>query len=262
MTIIHIPDDIKQEFKIHSDGSTSVSIFAAAKLLDIDDAAFTRNRNRAEKHTTYTKYLDKYGFQLGADRSERVTDIEFSLAAKYYAYKAKVKSKQAESLDCAFTAIGVRTWIKAELGDVNANSKTFEAWEKLTQEQLLRLKVSVGCKRDFGTELDANFLADIDPVLWNMPLQVVEYLFYKNERTESTLWVEWYQRSQFLQDSFKRNAKAFATTLEELIEQQEIAKRRISMFEPQATKYLDSIIELQKVRCKAEEQIRKIDNSI
>jgi hypothetical protein len=117
MSIIHIADDIKKEFEIHSDGTTSASHRGAARLLGVDRKNIDRNCRGEQMSRSYAEYLAEIGFKGGEHSGNRITDIELAIFAKYYAYKCeeKYRSKQAELVDLAFSAIGARTWIKTEL---------------------------------------------------------------------------------------------------------------------------------------------------
>ncbi len=118
MSIIHIADDIKKEFEIHPDGTTSASHRGVARLLGVDRKNIDRNCRGEQMSRSYAEYLAEIGFKGGEHLGNRITDIELAIFAKYYAYKCeeKYRSKQAELVDLAFSAIGARTWIKTELG--------------------------------------------------------------------------------------------------------------------------------------------------
>jgi hypothetical protein len=160
MSIIHIADDIKKEFEIHPDGTTSVSNRGAARLLGVDSRGLDRNCRADQMSRSYAEYLDLIGFKGGDRQSERITDIELSIFAKYYAYKVEEKdrSKQAELLDLAFSAIGARTWIKTELGYNQPVQPKALSTKDLNLEQVMCLSGHMGVPTK--KQLDVNGWAD------------------------------------------------------------------------------------------------------
>ena len=117
MTIIHISDELKKEFKVNSDGQSFVSIRGAARLCDIKSQTLDQNLGGGSENTSkLAQILIAHGFEPASMNSTGIPDIALIHILKYYAFKAKRTTEQAERFFDAMSAIGVRTWIQNELG--------------------------------------------------------------------------------------------------------------------------------------------------
>ncbi len=135
--IVSIPDEIRNEFRISADGKAFVSIRGAARLADIDhktisDSLKTGGGISTSKNpqspsgkgfegggisaSKLAQSLIDAGFSPGDFAKTGIPDIALALILKYYAYKAKRTTEQAERFYDAMSAVGIRTWIQQQLG--------------------------------------------------------------------------------------------------------------------------------------------------
>jgi len=112
-----IPDDIKSEFTVKSDGSTTITLRGAARLLGINHKTLSEHFSGGQNSSKLAKTLTGKGFEVGGFGSQGIPDIAFGFIVTYYAFKAgRYSTPQAEAVHDAFEAIGVRAWIRNELG--------------------------------------------------------------------------------------------------------------------------------------------------
>lgn len=112
-----IPNEIKSEFNVKSDGSTTVTLRGAARLLGIDPSLLSRSFGDDFKRSGLAQTLASKGFQVLTFAKEGIPDTAFGFISEYYAFDAgKWCKPQAKSVYRAFASIGVRTWIQNELG--------------------------------------------------------------------------------------------------------------------------------------------------
>ena len=135
--IVRIPDEIRNEFRIDADGKAFVSIRGAARIADINDKTLGDSLKTAAgikpledpktfankgleaagvKPSKLAQMLLESGFAPGDFAETGIPDIALSIILKYYAYKAKRTTEQAERFYDAMSAIGIRTWIQQQLG--------------------------------------------------------------------------------------------------------------------------------------------------
>ena len=131
MNIVHLPDDIKKEFKLDSEGKAFVSIRGAARLCDISHVALVNlfkggNINPPK----LVKILTGHRFDPGSFSETGIPDIALIHILKYYAFKANRTTEQAERFFDAMAAIGVRTWIQNELGWNQTDNKKLPIWDE------------------------------------------------------------------------------------------------------------------------------------
>jgi len=181
MNIVHIPDDIKQEFHIDPDGKTFVTVNAAAQILGITRQGLQKNCNSNQISSKFGQYLSQSGIQLRNLSEKGISDVALAIIAKYYAYKAKSKSKQAEQFDLAMSAIGIRAWIQVELGYQQQHDRPIEedltrfetvADIMLTSKQINRLLKIGYAKRD-GQFVDPKMLLGLSAKQLALPLQTL-----------------------------------------------------------------------------------------
>jgi hypothetical protein len=182
MSIVHISEDLKQEFAIDSQGKVTVSIRGAARLLEIDESSLRKNCRAGQNASTLAELLTEHGVDPAGLSENGITDVALAIVAKYYAYKAQKKSKQAEKFDMAMSAIGIRTWIQSELG-YESQKRSTQAESKpeapslfqLDKLQLRSLWLCVALREQYNQEVeDPNLLQGIDPLFWDMPLLAIE----------------------------------------------------------------------------------------
>jgi hypothetical protein len=119
MSNLIIPEEIKPEFSLNSEGKATISIRGAARLLAVSDSSLVESFNTfgSEKSSKLATKLAIKGFQPLGFSTEGIPDVAFAEIAEYYAMDAgKRCTQQAKMVYKAFAAIGVRTWIQSELG--------------------------------------------------------------------------------------------------------------------------------------------------
>lgn len=113
----HIPNDIKGEFSVKADGTTTISLRGAERLLGISHQALAKAFGGNQKPSKLAQSLMSKGFNVATFGQNGIPDQAFGHIVTYYAYKAGVHcTAQAEAVHDAFEAIGIRTWIQHELG--------------------------------------------------------------------------------------------------------------------------------------------------
>lgn len=118
-----IPEEIKSEFSVKPDGSTTVTLRGAERLLGISHQALSKALSGNQNGSKLAKNLISKGFQVATFGTNGIPDIAFGLIVTYYAFKSEQHcTAQAEAIHDAFEAIGVRTWIQNELGWKPANT--------------------------------------------------------------------------------------------------------------------------------------------
>ena len=117
-----IVDQIKNEISVDATGKGKASIRATARLMDVDHKGLSESLKTAGgiSPSKMATMLIEQGFDPGEILEwfdNGIPDMAIAVIAKYYAYKAGQRcKKQAEMVDTAFTAIGVRSWIQQQLG--------------------------------------------------------------------------------------------------------------------------------------------------
>lgn len=112
-----ITTEVQSEFSVAADGKCTISIRGAARLLHIDESALRKAFASADlKPSALARRVMQQGFEVRTFCQSGIPDTAFSIVANYYAYKSKVANPQAEAVANAMAAVGVRTWIQAELG--------------------------------------------------------------------------------------------------------------------------------------------------
>jgi hypothetical protein len=193
MNIVHISDDIKQEFHIDPDGKTFVTVNAAAQILGITRQGLQQNCNSNKISSRFGQYLSKSGIENVNFSEKGISDVALAIIAKYYAYKSNKKSEQAEQFDLAMSAIGIRTWIQSELGYQKQKQPIEppkQQLEDLTEVQLKGLVIFAGCSKSADRELDkSELLKGIDPIFWNLSVNACMALL-KQRQLEDLLFLE------------------------------------------------------------------------
>ena len=134
--IVRLPEEIKQEFRIDSQGQVTTSIRGAARLADVDDRSIRKGLDLSADldRPQLAMFLINNGFE-GADLSNwidtGIPDIAIAFILEYYAYECREdrRKEQAKKFCRAFRAIGFRAWAQQELGwhDRNASNKLHDA---------------------------------------------------------------------------------------------------------------------------------------
>ena len=97
-SIVRIPDEIRNEFRIGADGKAFVSIRGAARIADVDHKALTKAFKTAGdiNPSKLAQTLTESGFEPGDFPETGIPDIALAIILKYYAFKANRTTEQAE----------------------------------------------------------------------------------------------------------------------------------------------------------------------
>ena len=116
-SIVRIPDEIRNEFRIGADGKAFVSIRGAARIADVDHKALTKAFKTAGdiNLSKLAQTLTESGFEPGDFPETGIPDIALAIILKYYAFKANRTTEQAERFYDAMSAVGIRTWMQQQL---------------------------------------------------------------------------------------------------------------------------------------------------
>ena len=111
---------INQEFRIREDGVAIASIRGTARLAGVSHTALTKLLGSMGGNLEGSKLavtLTNHGFEGGNLVDSGIPDTAVSLIIEYYAFDAgRYCNDTAKSTYRAFASIGIRTWIKQELG--------------------------------------------------------------------------------------------------------------------------------------------------
>ena len=116
MKLQHIPSEIRGEFTIDGSGKASVTAAGIARLCDVSKSALSQLFERIRVKQVSAESLKSLA---GKDFKavKHLSDIEASKIIEYYAIDAGRYCKpQAKAVFRAFSAIGLRSWVQAELG--------------------------------------------------------------------------------------------------------------------------------------------------
>ncbi len=202
MFIIHIPDDIKKDFKVTSDGVAIISIRGAARIAGVDEKALRKNLKISSADfspSKMAKMLIDAGFK-GADFSKfsqlGIPDTMLTVILEYYAFEAEENcTLQARNYFRAYGAIGIRTWVQSELGYSKPQQLQHLTTKDLTETQLeaLNLALIVGAKGE-DREL---ILQDVPRIFWDLTMPMIQQLEatlrYPLMQRIGSFWAKFYQ---------------------------------------------------------------------
>ena len=119
----HIPTEIKQEFRIDSQGKAVTSIRGAARLAGVDMESIAKALRLSDDLKPSQLAVFLMGNNFKGDDLKRwsqtgIPDTAIAFILEYYAYECqeRYRKEQAKKFCRAFRAIGIRTWIQEELG--------------------------------------------------------------------------------------------------------------------------------------------------
>jgi hypothetical protein len=168
------------------------SLNAAAQILGITRQGLHQNCNSNQISSRFGQYLSQSGIEYVNFSEKGISDVVLAIIAKYYAYKANKKSKQAEQFDLAMSAIGIRKWIHGQLGYQKQEQIELpkQQLEDLTEVQLKGLVIFAGCSKNADRELDkSELLKGIDPIFWNLSVNACMALL-KQRQLQDLLFLE------------------------------------------------------------------------
>ena len=116
MSDLILSEEIKPEFTVNADGSTTTTIRGAARLTGVDHKALSRHFSGGDfSSSKLSQKLIAEGFKPG-DFSEGITEIALATILEYYAFDAGARcTQQARLVYKAFASIGIRTWLQQQL---------------------------------------------------------------------------------------------------------------------------------------------------
>lgn len=116
MDFLHIPEEIKEEFTVDSDGKAYLSQAALARLCDVTKQSLNELIQRIASGKSLSKSLQPFsGMDLTAS-GKGISDIAAAAIINHYAMFSRHKTARAKQVAIAFQAVGIRSWIQAELG--------------------------------------------------------------------------------------------------------------------------------------------------
>ncbi len=123
MSNIILPEEIKAEFTINSDGSTVTSIRGAARLAGVNEKALRYQFSTAEKSAPkLAQKLMEHGFNPAEFSRNGITEVALSVILEFYSFDAGARcTEQARFVYRAFASIGIRVWLQEQL-DYQATS--------------------------------------------------------------------------------------------------------------------------------------------
>lgn len=204
MTLVHLPDDIKQEFSVNEKGEVSTTIRGCARLINIDESGLRKNfvSGCGENPSKMAALLISKGFQVRTFSENGIPDTAFVFICEYYAFDAgKRCTQEAKNLYRAFAAIGFRTWVQKELD-----------WEPKQQptgkSALSILKQNIEALNVMSTELiklDEKHSELQEQVNYN---EVTTKIQGRNIEGVKRDMIDYEKRTQFLEASVKDAFKA------------------------------------------------------
>lgn len=229
MSIIHIPGDIKKEFKVTSEGVAIISIRGAARIAGVDEKALRKNLKIKGADFSDSKMAETSMVKpkKGADYAIPGVDIEnasrmaemlidagfdidilkkfsqlgipdkaLAIILEYYTFEAKdARTQEAKAAYRSFAAIGIRTWVQSELGYSKPQQPKHLITKDLTETQLdaLNLALIIGAKGE-DREL---ILQDVPRIFWDLTMPMVQQLEailrYSFTKRVGGYWAKYYQ---------------------------------------------------------------------
>lgn len=116
LALAALPENIKAEFAVTKKGHGSVAWRGMSRLTGVNRGSWGKGGHRFTK--SVDEFLALYGIDVAAtnsilDENGRIKDVPASLVIKYYAYQGRT---EAQKIDAALGAIGLRTLIQKTLG--------------------------------------------------------------------------------------------------------------------------------------------------
>ncbi len=117
MNDIILPEEIKAEFKIQSDGSSVTSIRGASRLAGVDEKALRYQFSPAEKSSRkLAQKLMEHGFDPAEFSTNGIGEVALSLILEFYSFDAGARcTEQARLVYRAFASVGIRVWLQQQL---------------------------------------------------------------------------------------------------------------------------------------------------
>ena len=116
--LTHIPEDLRSEFRVESDGKTYISFRALSRLCGASEsgssiATLLQRVALAKSKSKSLEPLQGQDYEALADKDKGIPDTVATLVINHFAESGR---KEAIQTLTAFSAIGFRTWVQNELG--------------------------------------------------------------------------------------------------------------------------------------------------
>lgn len=127
--IFHLPEEVRQEFSIDTDGTAYASQSAIARLCGVSQPSINELLEKIAIGKSPSESLDAFNSSDYRGIGKNIPDIVAASIINHYAMYARNTTEQAKKVSLAFQAIGIRSWIQDELG-----------WQKPQQNITSRLE--------------------------------------------------------------------------------------------------------------------------
>ena len=116
MNNITLNAEIKAEFTLNNDGSSTTTIRGAARVAGVDHSVLSRHFSRGDfSSSKLSQKLIASGFKPG-DFFQGITEIALAIILEYYAFDAGARcTEQARLVYKAFASVGIRAWLQQQL---------------------------------------------------------------------------------------------------------------------------------------------------
>ena len=117
MSDLILSEEIKAEFTVNADGSTTTTIRGAARLAGVNEKALRYQFSTAEKSAPkLAQKLMEHGFNPAEFSTNGITEVALSVILEFYSFDAGARcTQQARLVYKAFASIGIRTWLQQQL---------------------------------------------------------------------------------------------------------------------------------------------------
>lgn len=116
MNFLRIPEEIKNEFTVDVDGKAYLSQSALARLCGVSQSAINQLLERIATSKVLSKSLQPFAGNDYRGISKMIPDTLAAAIINHFAMFSRHKTARAKEVAIAFQAVGIRTWIQAELG--------------------------------------------------------------------------------------------------------------------------------------------------
>ena len=116
MNDITLNAEIKAEFTLNNDGSSTTTIRGAARVAGVDHSVLSRHFSGGDfSSSKLSQKLIASGFKPG-DFFQGITEIALAIILEYYAFDAGARcTEQARLVYKAFASVGIRAWLQLQL---------------------------------------------------------------------------------------------------------------------------------------------------
>ncbi len=118
-TLVHLPEDIRSEFEVDSDGKVfAKSIRAVARLAGVSVSALNDSGRLLDKLLTTKNLPDCLKPFAGFDWkvTTKIPDLLIAGIVEYYAFYSSASNETARRVYRAMATVGIRAYFQQELG--------------------------------------------------------------------------------------------------------------------------------------------------